>query len=177
MGMVSLPAQQPRNWDQVIKYSGTVTWRKRKIRKKDDIDLWASDIDASGEGYDCHGHHVRVRDQVPRPGNPGAGAAWRAGIGLSKPKFITFTSFVLEVTVGVDWHLIRQPHDAIEEVTERQVEDEDSDRAGNLVSDVSMNCIRDGKSIDGYGCWYDYSEVEYHRKTTLVVDPCIGEGE
>ena len=57
------------------------------------------------------------------------------------------------------------------------MEDEDSDRAGNLVSDVSMNCIRDGKSIDGYGCWYDYSEVEYHRKTTLVVDPCIGEGE
>ena len=35
--------------------------------------LGAGDVDAAGEGDGCHGHHVGVGDQVPRPGNPATG--------------------------------------------------------------------------------------------------------
>ena len=113
----------------------------RKKKKKDEVDLGASDVDAAGEGNGSHGHHVGIAYQVPRPGNPAAGGAGRAEKLVSKPKFpidLKTKSFSLEVTIGVDWHLIGHPNDAIEEVAERQVEDEDGDRAGHLDTDEAL---------------------------------------
>ena len=57
---------------------------------------------------------------------------------------------LLQETVDIDGHLVRHADDAVEEIAQCQVENEDSDRSGHLLKPDDHN--DDGDDDDGNIC-------------------------
>ena len=58
---------------------------------------------------------------------------------------------LLQETVDIDGHLVRHADDAVEEIAQCQVENEDSDRSGHLLKPYGHN-DDDGDDDDGNIC-------------------------